>query len=104
RLSVDHTQHLIGNVTDLIWNSYFAGMENRAALPCGAGSLKFKVVQDDAFTSDTVSLVNPDRGFYGFQQTKNFYTHVDDTSLSFEDVLKLTRTFAHVGWLRRAHT
>jgi len=100
RLSVDHTQHLIGNVTDLIWNSYFAGMENRAALTFAASSLQFNVVQDDAFTSDTVSLVNPDRGFYGFQQTKNFYTHVDDTSLSFEDRLKLTPTFALIGGVR----
>ena len=45
-------------------------MENRAVATFAASSLQFNVIQDDAFTSDTVDLVNPDRGLYGFQQTK----------------------------------
>jgi len=100
RLSVDHDQRLTGNVTDLTWNSRFAGMENRAVATFAASRLQFNVVQDDAFTSDAVSLVNPDRGFYGFQQTKTFYTHVDNISLSFEDRLKITPTFAVIGGVR----
>ena len=100
RLSVDHDQRLSGNVTDLIWNSNFAGMDNRFAATFAASSLQFNVTQDDFFNNDFVSLVNPDRGFYGAQQTKNFYTHVDNVSLSFEDRLKLTKTFALIGGIR----
>jgi iron complex outermembrane receptor protein len=44
--------------------------------------------------------VNPDRGLYGFQQTKDFFTHVDDISLAFEDRLKLTSNFALIGGIR----
>ena len=53
-----------------------------------------------SFNNDFVNLVNPDRGLYGTQQTKNFYTHVDNVSLSFEDRLKLTPTFALIGGVR----
>ncbi len=49
-------------------------------------------------TSSTWS--NPDRGLYGVQQTKNFYTHVDNVSLSFEDRIKLTSNFALIGGIR----
>ncbi len=100
RLSVDHEQHLTGNITDLIWNANVAGIENRFAATFAASSLQFNVVQDDAFTSDFVNLVNPDRGLYGFQQTKDFFTHLNDTSISFEDRLKLTRQFALIGGIR----
>ena len=40
-------------------------MDNRLVATFAASSLHFNVVQDDAFTSDSVALVNPDRGFYG---------------------------------------
>ena len=100
RLSVDHDQRLSGNITDLIWNSSFAGMDNRFAATFAVSSLQFNVTQDDFFNNDFVSLVNPDRGFYGAQQTKNFYTHVDNISMSFEDRIKLTKTFALIGGIR----
>jgi outer membrane receptor protein involved in Fe transport len=47
-----------------------------------------------------VTLVNPDRGLYGPNQTKPFLTHLDDISLTFEDRLKVTPTFALVGGVR----
>ena len=100
RLSVDHNQRLTGNITDLVWNANFGGVENRAVATFAASSLQFNVVQDDAFTSDAVSLINPMRGLYGFQQTKPFFTHVDNISLAFEDRLKLTPYFAIIGGVR----
>src|SRR5207249_1974716 len=100
RLSVDHHQRLYGNITDLAWNANIAGMDNRAVVTFAASSLQFDTVQDDFFTEDAVNLVNPDRGFYGTQQTKNFYTHLDDVAVSFEDRLKLTPTFAVIGGVR----
>ncbi len=75
-------------------------MENRAVTTFAASRLQFDVVQDDAFTSDTVNLVNPSRGLYGFQQTKPFFATLDNISLSFEDRLKLTPTFAVIGGVR----
>jgi iron complex outermembrane receptor protein len=100
RLSVDHRQRLYGNITDLIWNANFFGMENRAVTTFAASTLQFNVMQDDAFTEDSVSLVNPIRGVYGFQQTKPFFTHVTNISLAFEDRLKLTRSFTLIGGVR----
>jgi iron complex outermembrane recepter protein len=100
RLSVDHDQRLYGNITDLTLNSNVAGMDNRLVTTVSASSLQFNVVQDDAFTNDFVDLVNPDRGLYGPQQTKNFYTHVDNAALAFDDRLKLTPTFALIGGVR----
>ena len=73
RLSVDHDQRLFGNITDLSWSTNIAGMDNRAVATFAASSLQFNVVQDDFFNNDFVDLVNPARGFYGPQQTKNFY-------------------------------
>ena len=101
RLSVDHDQKLYGTISDVIVNSYFGGgIENRAALTFAASRLQFNVVQDDFFFEDAVNLVNPDRGFYGPQKTKPFFTHLDNISVAFEDRLKLTPTFALVGGIR----
>lgn len=100
RLSVDHDQKLYGNVTDLTVNSNILGMDNRLVTTVAASSLQFNVVQDDAFTNDYVNLVNPDRGLYGFQQTKPFYTHVDNVALAFEDRLKVTSNFSLIGGIR----
>jgi iron complex outermembrane recepter protein len=100
RLSVDHDQKLWGNISDLTVNSNLGGMDNRFVATVAASSLQFNSVQDDAFTNDTVSLVDPNRGLYGFQQTKNFFTHVDNASLAFEDRLKVTPTVALIGGIR----
>jgi iron complex outermembrane receptor protein len=100
RLSVDHDQKLYGNITDLTVNSDLAGMDNRFVATVAASSLQFNSVQDDAFTNDTVSLVDPSRGFYGLQQTKNFFTHVDNAALAFEDRLKIAPSFALLGGIR----
>lgn len=100
RLSVDHDQKLYGNITDLTINSSVLGMDNRVVGTFAASSLQFSVVQDDFFNNDFVDLVNPDRGLYGPQQTKNFYTHVDNISLSLEDRLKITSNFALIGGIR----
>ena len=100
RLSVDHDQKLYGNVTDLTINTNLGGFDNRFVATVAASSLQFNVVQDDFFNNDIVNLVNPDRGLYGMQQTKNFYTHVDNVSLSLEDRIKLTSNFSLIGGIR----
>jgi iron complex outermembrane receptor protein len=100
RLSVDHDQKLYGNVTDLTVNSNIWGMDNRFVTTVAASSLQFNVRQEDNFPSDTVTLVNPDRGFYGPNVTKPFYTHVNNVALAFEDRLKVTSNFSLIGGIR----
>jgi iron complex outermembrane receptor protein len=100
RLQTHHDQSLTGNITDLIVNSNIAGMDNRFAATLAASTLQFDVRQGTGFPSDTVSLVNPDRGYYGSEPLETFNTRVDNISLSFEDRLKLTPSFAVIGGLR----
>jgi iron complex outermembrane receptor protein len=100
RLALDHDQRLYGSITDLIVNSYFGGMENRFVTTFAASSLQFNVSQDTIFGSDTVSLINPDRGLYGQRLDEKIYTHLDNISVSFEDRLKVTPTFALIGGIR----
>lgn len=100
RLALDHAQRLYGNITDLTVNSNIGGMDNRFVTTVMASSSQFNVSQDTLFFSDTVDLVNPDRGLYGPRTDEKIYTHLDTTSLSFEDRLKLTSTFALIGGIR----
>ena len=100
RLSVDHDQKLYGTITDLIATNNIAGMDNRTVMTVATSRLQFNVVQDDFFYEDAVNLINPDRGLYGPQQTKPFFTHLDDVSFAMEDRLKVTQTFALIGGFR----
>jgi iron complex outermembrane receptor protein len=65
-----------------------------------ASSNQFNVSQDTLFFNDYVDLLNPDRGLYGPRSDEKIYTHLDTASLSFEDRLKLTSTFALIGGIR----
>ena len=100
RLALDHAQRLYGNVTDLTINSNIGGMENRFVTTVAASSQQFNVSQDTLFFSDTVNLINPDRGLYGPRSDEKIYTHLDKASLSFEDRLKVTSNFALIGGIR----
>ena len=100
RLALDHAQRLYGNVTDLTINSNIGGMENRLVTSVAASSQQFNVSQDTLFFSDTVNLINPDRGLYGPRSDEKIYTHLDKASLSFEDRLKVTSNFALIGGIR----
>jgi iron complex outermembrane recepter protein len=100
RLALDHAQRLYGNITDLTVNSNVGGMDNRFVATVAASSLQFNVSQDTLFFNDTVDLINPDRGLYGPRSDEKIYTHLDTASLSFEDRLKLTSTFALIGGIR----
>ena len=100
RLAVDHDQRLYGNITDLIVNSNIAGMDNRFVTTFAVSRINFNAVQDTLFGSDTVTLVNPDRGLYGPRLDEKILNQLQNTSIAFEDRLKITPTFAVVGGLR----
>ncbi|WP_456765020.1 TonB-dependent receptor domain-containing protein [Bradyrhizobium sp. USDA 3650] len=103
RFYVAHSQRLVGNITDLVWDANIAGFDNRLVTTLSSSYLDFVRPGAANFPDDSVSLVNPDRGYYGLLTTKQQTARIDNEALSFEDRLKLTRTFAVVGGLRAEH-
>lgn len=100
RFFVAHDQKLVGNVTDLIWNTRIAEWDNRLVTTFAASRLDFDRPGAANFPGDQVSLVDPARGMYGLLTTQRQTSHIDNVSLSFEDRLQLTRSFALVGGVR----
>jgi iron complex outermembrane recepter protein len=103
RFFVAHDQKLFGNVTDLTWNSDIAGMDNRLVTTFAASDLDFVRPGAANFPHDLVSLVDPARGTYGLLTTQLQTARIDNESLSLEDRLKITRTFALIGGVRFEH-
>ncbi|MHC4044070.1 TonB-dependent receptor [Bradyrhizobium sp. 23AC] len=103
RFYVAHSQRLVGNITDLIWDANIAGFDNRLVTTLSSSYLDFVRPGAANFPNDYVSLVDPNRGFYGLLTTKQQTARIDNEALSFEDRLKLTRTFALIGGLRVEH-
>jgi iron complex outermembrane receptor protein len=99
---VSHNQNLIGDVTNLTWNSSFFGMENKFAAEVAASRNFLRFTQQANFTSttNTVSLVDPARGVFGPLVTQEFTTQLDWVSESFEERLKVTPTIALIGGVR----
>jgi iron complex outermembrane recepter protein len=100
RFYVGHNQHVIGNVTDLLWNNSIAGMENRTAVALGYNRTEFTRPGAANFPHDFVTLVDPIPGTYGLLTLSRQTANVNDGYVSVEDRLKVTRTFALVGGLR----
>ncbi|WP_018315974.1 TonB-dependent siderophore receptor [Bradyrhizobium sp. WSM2793] len=103
RFYVAHSQRLVGNITDLIWDADIAGFDNRLVTTLSSSYLDFVRPGAANFPNDYVSLVDPNRGFYGLLTTQQQTARIDNEALSFEDRLKLTRTFALIGGLRVEH-
>jgi iron complex outermembrane receptor protein len=97
---VAHNQTLVGNITDLTWNTNIFGLDNRLVTTVAASSLDFNRPGAANFPGDSVPLVNPDPGLYGLLTIQNQSAYINNESLSFEDRLKLTQTFALVGGVR----
>jgi iron complex outermembrane recepter protein len=100
RFFVSQDQKVIGNISDLIFDTVVFGMQNRAVTTLAFTHSEFKAAQSTNFPFDQVTLVNPVRGVYGLNFIENIRTFVDNISLSFEDRLKITRDFALVGGVR----
>ncbi|WP_183712034.1 TonB-dependent siderophore receptor [Bradyrhizobium sp. ERR14] len=103
RFYVAHSQRLVGNITDLIWDADIAGFDNRLVTTLSSSYLDFVRPGAANFPNDYVSLVDPNRGFYGSLTTQQQTARINNEALSFEDRLKLTRTFALIGGLRVEH-
>ncbi|EIG57229.1 TonB-dependent siderophore receptor [Bradyrhizobium sp. WSM1253] len=103
RFYVAHSQRLVGNVTDLIWDANIAGLDNRLVTTLSSSYLDFVRPGAANFPGDSVPLVDPPRGYYGLLTIQQQTARIDNEALSFEDRLKLTRSFALVGGLRVEH-
>lgn len=103
RFYVAHSQRLVGNITDLIWDANIAGFDNRLVTTLSSSYLDFVRPGEAIFPNDYVPLVDFDRGYYGSLTTQQQIARIDNEALSFEDRLKLTRSFALVGGLRVEH-
>src|SRR4051794_3067129 len=103
RFYVAHSQRLVGNITDLTWDSDIAGFDNRLVTTLASSYLDFVRPGAANFPDDSVALVDPVRGYYGLLTTQQQTARIDNEALSFEDRLKLTRSFALVGGVRVEH-
>ena len=100
RFYVHHDQNLVGNNTDLTWNSSLFGLDNRLVTGVEAYHLDFARPGAANFPSDQVSLVDPARGYYGVLTTQRQTATIDSFAINIEDRLKLTPSFALIGGLR----
>jgi iron complex outermembrane receptor protein len=101
RFAVTHHQHVIGDNTDLVWDSRFFGMDNRLAaqLQASRNEITFKQ-HAGGFPEDTVAVVDPSPGVYGPIAFDTRNSRLDTLAVSFEDRLKLTPAFALIGGVR----
>ena len=107
RFFVTHKQQVIGDNTDLTWNSSFFGMENRLAAQLQVSRNDITFAEEgnpNAYPADTVSVVNPDPGVLAYRLAdgagypKQPPRHRSPASI--EDRLKLTPMFALIGGVR----
>ncbi|WP_311976918.1 TonB-dependent receptor domain-containing protein [Bradyrhizobium diversitatis] len=100
RFFVHHNQNLVGNNTDLTWNSYLFGMENRLVTAFEFYHLDFSRPGAANYPADQVTLVDPVRGYYGLLSTQRQTATIDSFAINLEDRLKITQNFALIGGLR----
>jgi iron complex outermembrane receptor protein len=104
RFFVGHDQHLVGNNTDVIWDSFVFGMDNRTAAQLQLSRNKLVFSQfAGGFPQDTVDVVNPDPGTFGDNEPDTISKRLDTAAVSVEDRLKLTPWLALIGGLRFEH-
>lgn len=103
RFFVTHKQQVVGDNTDVAWNSSFFGMENRLAgqLQLSRNDIQFQQEGNpNTFPADTVAVLNPVPGFYGLPDPNIRNASLQTAAGSVEDRLKLTPWLALMGGVR----
>jgi iron complex outermembrane receptor protein len=103
RFFVTHKQQVVGNNTDVSWDSRFFGMENRLAAQIQVSRNDIQFGQEgnpDTFPFDSVDPINPVPGFYGIPQPNFRNSTLENLAGSVEDRLKITPWFALIGGIR----
>ena len=100
RFYVAHNQKLYGNKAELQWDTTLAGMPNRTVVAFDVSLLNFNRPAAANFPSDSVTVVDPDRGSYGLLTLQKQTARIGNAVLAAEDRLKVTPTFSLVSGLR----
>jgi iron complex outermembrane receptor protein len=100
RFFVHHNHNIVGNVTDVTWNSNILGFANRLVTSVESSHTDFTRPGAANFPGESVPLVGFDRGTYGDLRTQFQAATIDSVALNLEDRLKLTDNFAVIGGLR----
>jgi iron complex outermembrane recepter protein len=104
RFFVSHKQQVIGDNTDLIWNSSFFGMQNRFATQLSVSRNEIQFAQEqnpDDFPFDSVTVVSPAPGLYSLTPQPGIRnSRLDDAAITVEDQLKITPMLALIGGIR----
>ena len=102
RFFVTHKQQVVGNISDLVLNSAFAGMENRFAgsLQVSRYAIQYQQEGGNTYPFDSVTVLNPDPGFYPVPVPNVRNSQLDNVALSVEDRLKITPWLALIGGVR----
>jgi iron complex outermembrane recepter protein len=103
RFFVTHKQQVVGDNTDLVWNSSFFGMENRLAGQLQVSRNDIQFAQEgnpNTFPADSVTVLDPDPGLYGVPQPNIRNSRLDNLAVSIEDRLKITPMLALIGGIR----
>jgi iron complex outermembrane recepter protein len=104
RFYIAHDQSLYGNNAQLQWDSKLGSMDNRMVAALELSRLDFRRPGAGApFGGDTVSVIDPARGFYGPLTLQRQTARIDTAAIALEDRLKLTRALALVGGVRHEH-
>jgi iron complex outermembrane recepter protein len=103
RFFVTHKQQVVGDNTDLVWNSSPFGMENRLAGQLQVSRNDIQFAQEgnpNTFPADSVTVLDPDPGLYGVPQPNIRNSRLDNLAVSIEDRLKITPMLALIGGIR----
>ncbi|ADX45842.1 TonB-dependent receptor [Paracidovorax avenae ATCC 19860] len=100
RFFVAQDQTTTGNKTEVQWDGRLAGRENRfvAALELSDTDLDRPGAAN--FPGDSVSLLSPDRGFYGPLVQQRQTTQLRNAAVALEDRLRITPAVALIAGLR----
>jgi iron complex outermembrane receptor protein len=100
RFFVAHDQTLLGNKSELQWDGSLAGRPNRVVVGLELSKLDFNRPGAANFPSDSVTLVDPDRGLYGPLVVQQQAARILNTALAVEDRLKVTQALSLTAGLR----
>jgi iron complex outermembrane recepter protein len=103
RFFVTHKQQVVGDNTDLLWNSSLFDLENSLAARLQVQRNEIQFAQEgnaNTFPADSVTVLNPIPGLYGVPEPNFRNSGLDTVAGSIEDRLKITPMLALIGGIR----
>ncbi len=100
RFFVAHDQKLVGLKSELQWDTTFVGLSNRLVVALEWSDLDFVRPGAANFPGDSVSVVNPERGYYGLLTTRAQTSKIRNTAIALENRLRIDADLALIAGLR----